>query len=254
MHDPGRLPAPGARASCAASRPPSALTAAAALAADRGLDRAGRGPGRPPAAAELIAYQNPALAGRYLDLVARRGPGRGGPAGRRGRAGELAGGVADGVLPPARLQGRVRGGPAAPAARVPRGAGRRPCRGGHGRPVSAASAGAAGPGDAQQDGPPGPGRPPGLRRAAGSCGTCAAPRPTCSATAGSAVPSGGSPPSTRPACAPCCPAWLTAGPARRGRAGPAAAGHPRLRADQAGRGGALRRGPGEAARRARRAR
>ena len=48
---------------------------------------------------------------------------------------------------------------------------------------------------------------------------------------------------------------LDAGPARRhGGAGPAAAGHPRLRAHQAGGHSAVRRGPGEAARRAGRAR
>jgi indolepyruvate ferredoxin oxidoreductase len=69
VHDPGRLPA--ARRPGELRRAPSAgqLAAAAALAAERGL----AGPAAEVAtrrAAELTAYQNAKLAGRYLDLVA----------------------------------------------------------------------------------------------------------------------------------------------------------------------------------------
>jgi len=68
VHDPGRLPS--ARRSGELRREPAegALKAAAAQAADRGItgqaaDLAAR------RAAELVGYQNPALAARYLDLV-----------------------------------------------------------------------------------------------------------------------------------------------------------------------------------------
>jgi indolepyruvate ferredoxin oxidoreductase len=68
VHDPGRLPS--ARRSGELRREPAegALKAAAAQAADRGIT----GPAADLAArraAELVGYQNPALAGRYLDLV-----------------------------------------------------------------------------------------------------------------------------------------------------------------------------------------
>src|SRR5690348_12862081 len=68
VHDPGRLPS--ARRAGELRREPAegALKAAAAQAADRGItgqaaDLAAR------RAAELVGYQNPALAARYLDLV-----------------------------------------------------------------------------------------------------------------------------------------------------------------------------------------
>jgi indolepyruvate ferredoxin oxidoreductase len=69
VHDPGRLPS--ARRAGELRREPAAgaLKAAAAQATDRGIT----GPAADLAArraAELVSYQNPALAGRYLDLVA----------------------------------------------------------------------------------------------------------------------------------------------------------------------------------------
>jgi indolepyruvate ferredoxin oxidoreductase len=103
VHDPGRLPA--ARRAGELRREPAAgaLKAAAEQAADRGIT----GPAADLAArraAELVGYQNPALAGRYLDLVAAAAraeadlPGGTDLPGSTGGPGELAVGVADGFF------------------------------------------------------------------------------------------------------------------------------------------------------------
>jgi indolepyruvate ferredoxin oxidoreductase len=68
VHDPARLPAAARPGDLRRTAQPDALAAAAALAAERGL----AGPAAETAtrrAAELTAYQDARLAGRYLDLV-----------------------------------------------------------------------------------------------------------------------------------------------------------------------------------------
>jgi indolepyruvate ferredoxin oxidoreductase len=69
VHDPGSLPAPRRAGQLRRREDPERLAAARRLAAERGIG----GPAADKAvrrAAELIAYQNAALAGRYLNLAA----------------------------------------------------------------------------------------------------------------------------------------------------------------------------------------
>jgi indolepyruvate ferredoxin oxidoreductase len=97
VHDPGRLPS--ARRAGELRREPAAgaLKAAAAQAADRGIT----GPAADLAArraAELVSYQNPALASRYLDLVAAAARAEADLPGGAGGPGELPLAVADGFF------------------------------------------------------------------------------------------------------------------------------------------------------------
>jgi indolepyruvate ferredoxin oxidoreductase len=96
VHDPGRLPAARRPGELRRGPAPDALAAAAALAAGRGL----AGPAADVAvrrAAELTAYQDAKLAGRYLDLVAAAARAEAVPAGAA-EAGPLTRAVADGYF------------------------------------------------------------------------------------------------------------------------------------------------------------
>ena len=211
VHDPGRLPA--ARRAGELRREPAAgaLKAAAAQAADRGIT----GPAADLAArraAELVGYQNPALAGRYLDLVAAAARAEadlpGGtdcPEARAGQASSPSGSpTASSTCSPTRTSTRWPGCTCCPssARRWPR---RCPAATGSGISCTRPSCGPWACAASWLCRPRWPARP---SACCGPCGTSAAPRPTCSATAGSAGPSGGWPPSTRRACVPCCPVWI----------------------------------------------
>jgi indolepyruvate ferredoxin oxidoreductase len=92
VHDPASLPAPRRVGELRRGTPPERLAAARELAAQRGLE----GPAAERAidlAADLTAYQDTRLAGRYLDLVAAAERAET-AAGEPGRSGELAGAVA----------------------------------------------------------------------------------------------------------------------------------------------------------------
>jgi indolepyruvate ferredoxin oxidoreductase len=240
VHDPGRLPAAGRPGEL--GRPDRAvqLAAAAALAARGGPRPPGRGPDRLPGREAGRPLPRPGRGHRSRrgrpgrDGTSRGGTSRGGAG--RGRGAADRGGHGR-VLPPAGLQGRVRGGPAAPAARVRRGAGRGSARWPRG-PLPAAPAPAARPGPAQEDRHPGPRRPPGLPRAAVDAAAARHP--------GGRVRLHPGPPDRAAARGPVRrrppqPAGrAVGGHLRHGRrAGRAAAGYPGLRGDQAGRGRAL---------------
>ena len=94
VHDPGRLPVAARPGELRRQAQPEVLAAAAALAAERGL----AGPAAETAvrrAAELTAYQDARLAGRYLDLVGLAARAEAGLADVLGAGGALTAAVAD---------------------------------------------------------------------------------------------------------------------------------------------------------------
>ena len=158
---------------------------------------------RPPTgplrrAAELTAYQDARLAARYLDLV---GAAAQAEAGRTGAAGELTEAVAAGFFHLLAYKdeyevARLHLLPEFDQALAEAAGGGRGVRYLLHPPVLRAL------GLKKKIAFPAPVIRPALPRAAGDAARAREPRPTRSATPGCAAPSGGSPPSTRPRCAP----------------------------------------------------